>query len=171
MKRYLTLKSAAIALVALFLVGVGAAGALVLSGGGGSSSSSSPQAAADSASPDFDSAFSSGDQPASTQQMAARGALNRDVLETATAKLLGITGKDVRAGLQQGKSLAQLAAEHNVSRDALESAVKAAEKAYLDKSVRDGLVTQQYADQTLQAVSTRIDAIVDQTARARTPAQ
>jgi hypothetical protein len=169
MKRCLTLKTAAIVAAALFLVGVGAAGALALSGGGGSSSAPPSQAQADAASPDFDSAFG-GDAAPPAGEAGARGALNRDVLETATAKLLGITAKDVRAGLQQGKSLAQLAAEHNVTRDALESAIKTAEKTYLDKNVKDALVTQQYADQTLQQVSARIDAIVDQTARARTPA-
>jgi hypothetical protein len=173
-KRYLTLKSAAVALAAALLIGIGAAGAMVLDSGGSSAPPAANASGATTA-PDFDGAFS-GDQPASPQpaqgrQMTSRGQVNRDVIETAASKLFGITPKDVRAALQQGKSLAQLAADHGISRDALKTAIQDGEKTYLDRSVQAGLVTQVYADQTLQAVTARLDALIDQAATARRPAQ
>ncbi len=168
-KSYVTWKAAGIAAVAALLVGAGAAGATMLTGG--SSSTSQQAASAGPDGPGYDSAFGSAGA-SSSQAQAGSGAvtrpqLDRNLIEGIAAKAIGISGKDVRTQLQQGKSLAQVASDHGVAGDVLKTALGKGEKAYLDNSVKNGTLTQQYADQTLTAFTARLDQLIDQSANAR----
>jgi hypothetical protein len=168
-KRYLSFKYAAFALAAALLVGAGAAAAMVFEGGGPPAAPPGPSDA--SSGPNFDAAFAGAGSPdaVTAPAMTGRSQINREVLEGAVAKLAGMSPKDVRAALQQGKSLAQVAADHGISRDGLKAAIASAEKVYLDRSVQSGLLTQAYADQALQALSARLDQIIDASTSARRP--
>ena len=172
-KSYITWKAAGIAAAAALLVGAGAAGAVILTGG--SSSASQPAASAGPDGPGYDSAFgsagASSSQPQAGSGAVARPQLDRNLIEGVAAKAIGISGKDVRTQLQQGKSLAQVASDHNISRDVLKTALANGEKAYLANSVKNGTLTQQYADQTMTAFTARLDQLIDQSANARRPAQ
>jgi predicted DNA-binding protein (UPF0251 family) len=74
-------------------------------------------------------------------------------LDTAAATL-GMTREDLIKELQAGKSLGQIADEHNVSRDTLKAAIIKALKDAVDKAVQEGRITQQQAD----TIKARIDA-------------
>ncbi len=78
-----------------------------------------------------------------------------------TAKASGIGVDVVRQELMQGKSLAQIAAEHGVSRDALKNAIAAAQKSALQDQVAKGTLTQLQADKISSELASHIDQIVD----------
>jgi len=85
-----------------------------------------------------------------------------DVLSTVANKV-GLTTSQVVAELRQGKSLAQIASEHNVSRDDLKNALLATARANADALVQQGALTQSEADQAVQAVQNNLDTLIDQT--------
>jgi hypothetical protein len=64
----------------------------------------------------------------------------------AAAKALGLTTDQLAAEFQAGKTLSQVAKEHNVEMATLQKALTDAQKAALDKAVADGWLTQQQAD-------------------------
>lgn len=80
-----------------------------------------------------------------------------------TADLSKISVDVVKQELQQGKSFAQIAAEHGSSRDALKSAVIAAHTKALQDRVNSGEITQAQADQIAQNLSERVDQLIDHT--------
>jgi predicted DNA-binding protein (UPF0251 family) len=80
-----------------------------------------------------------------------------------TADLSHIDLATLRSELSQGKSLAQVADEHGVSRDTLKNAILAAEKSALSAQVAKGNITQPAADDALQRFSDRVDALIDST--------
>ncbi|MCX2727458.1 hypothetical protein OO015_08120 [Thermomicrobium sp. 4228-Ro] len=85
-----------------------------------------------------------------------------DILSTAANKL-GITTSQLALELRQGKSLAQIAAEHNVSRDDLKNALLQAAQSNANALVQQGILTQEEANQALQAVQSNLDTLLDQT--------
>ena len=64
----------------------------------------------------------------------------------ATAKALGLTADQLTAEFQAGKTLPEIAKEHNVELAAVQKALADARKAALDKAVADGWLTQKQAD-------------------------
>jgi hypothetical protein len=80
-----------------------------------------------------------------------------------TAELSNVSVETVRDGLEQGKSLAQIAGEHGVSRDALKAAIIDAHEAHLADKVASGDITQAQADRILEGLSEHIDQLIDRT--------
>ena len=76
---------------------------------------------------------------------AVRGFLGPDVLEQ-VASSLNMKPADVTAALKAGKTLADLAKQQQVDEIKVKTAIVNAEKAALDRAVKDGLVTQAAAD-------------------------
>jgi len=68
------------------------------------------------------------------------------------AKSLGIEPADLLTELQAGKTIAQLAKEHNVSTETIVNDIVAARKEVLDQAVADGNLTQAQADAILNAM-------------------
>lgn len=79
----------------------------------------------------------------------------------AAAKALGTTVDKVAAGLQSGKSLADLAKAAGVDKQKVIDALVAEAKAHLAEEVTEGDLTQAQADQQLADLTTRITAMVD----------
>lgn len=74
-----------------------------------------------------------------------RGFFGPDALE-AVAKTLNMSPADVTSALRGGKTLADLAKSQNVDPSKVQTAIADAEKAALDRAVKDGLMTQARAD-------------------------
>ena len=70
----------------------------------------------------------------------------RQTIWEAAAKSLGLTTDQLAAEFQAGKTLSQVAKEHNVEMATLQKALTDAQKAALDKAVADGWLTQKQAD-------------------------
>jgi hypothetical protein len=81
----------------------------------------------------------------------------------ALAQFLGVTPQDLATELRSGKSLAQVAADHGKSRDDLKMFLTNHAKAELDQAVKDGKLTQDQANQHLQAMNSGLDAAIDRT--------
>lgn len=86
-----------------------------------------------------------------------RGFFGPDVLE-AIAGVLKMQPGDVTTALRGGKTLADLAKQQNVDAAKVQVAIADAEKAALDRAVKDGLITQAQADQRKAQIDpTKID--------------
>ena len=83
---------------------------------------------------------------------AMRGLFGPDVIE-AVANVLKMQPADVTSALRSGKTLADLAKTQNVDPSQVQQAIANAEKAALDRAVKDGLMTQANAD----ALKAKID--------------
>jgi hypothetical protein len=79
----------------------------------------------------------------------------------AAAKAIGVSVDDLRAALRDGKSIADLAKDHNVAVNDVVDAMVAAVKADLDQAVKDGHLSQSEADQHLADVRDRLNAMVN----------
>lgn len=79
----------------------------------------------------------------------------------AAAKYLGLTDAQLRAQLQSGKSLADVAKARNKPLDGLKSAIEAAVKTDLDKAVAGKRLTQAQEDRILSDLHGRLDEIVN----------
>jgi hypothetical protein len=75
----------------------------------------------------------------------AKFAVDKVALDAAAAKL-GMTTQDLMTELRDGKSLADIAKEKNVSADDLKTAMVNAVNAEVDQAVKDGKLTQTQAD-------------------------
>jgi hypothetical protein len=88
------------------------------------------------------------------------GAMDRTGIMTqvrdAAAKALGLTTDKLRAALQSGKSLADVAKEQNVSVDSLVKAMVSAIQDRLAAAVKDGTLTQAQADRMNSSLTQRI---------------
>lgn len=80
-----------------------------------------------------------------------------------TANVSGISLETLKNEMQQGKSFAQIASEHGVSRDALKNAITNAQKTQLQNAVSNGKLTQQQADQISQNLAEHLDQMIDST--------
>jgi polyhydroxyalkanoate synthesis regulator phasin len=79
----------------------------------------------------------------------------------ASAQAIGIAPKDLVTELKDGKSIADVAAEHNVPLDAVKSQITDGAKARLDQAVQDGKITQEQEDRALQKLADNLDAILN----------
>jgi hypothetical protein len=78
------------------------------------------------------------------------------------AKALGMDQQSLMTELQSGKSIADVAQEHNVDVQQLKQTVLAAMKTSLDDAVKNNNLTQAQADQIYQNLSNKIDSILNQ---------
>lgn len=76
----------------------------------------------------------------------ARGFLGQDALEAA-AKALNMSPADLTAALRGGKTLADLAKEKNVDPAKIQAAIADAEKAAIDRAVKNGLITKERGEE------------------------
>jgi polyhydroxyalkanoate synthesis regulator phasin len=91
------------------------------------------------------------------------GRMGAEMITTADiAAALGMTEADVTAGLQSGKSVADLAAAQSKDLAAVKEALLAAQKARLDQAVSAGTLTQAQADSAYQALTSSIDSLLSQ---------
>ncbi|WP_322494271.1 hypothetical protein [Chloroflexus sp.] len=91
------------------------------------------------------------------------GAVTIGQLIKALQNLTGLDAATIRAELQNGRSLAQIAAAHGSSGDALVKAVVDAAKTRLDQAVSKGRMTQAEADQMLATIRERATTLVNDT--------
>ena len=77
------------------------------------------------------------------------------------ADKIGISVEDLRAELKDGKSIADVAAEHNVSVDDVKQALTDAATARINQAVSNGRITQDQADKIEQRLPTAIDKLVN----------
>ncbi len=89
-----------------------------------------------------------------------RGAV-RKAIGTSAADAIGISAGDLRAELKDGKSIADVAAEHGVALDTVKAKITSDATAKLDKLVADGKITQAREDQTLQRLADNLDKILN----------
>jgi polyhydroxyalkanoate synthesis regulator phasin len=97
------------------------------------------------------------------------GAIVRGVHDVfgAAADVLGLTNQQLMQELRNGKSLAQIGQEKNVSRDQLRAAILSESRVQLDEAVSGGKLTQQQADTIYNGLTQRIDQIIDRTGPVR----
>jgi hypothetical protein len=96
------------------------------------------------------------------RQVRQRQLIRREIGQSA-ASAIGITFDDLKAEIMAGKSIAGVAAEHNVSLDTVKTAILADAKSKLDQAVANGRIKQQRADKALQTLTDNIDKILNRT--------
>jgi transposase-like protein len=77
------------------------------------------------------------------------------------ASAIGITPDQLRTEMQGGKTLAQVAQAHGISRDDLKAKLTAAQKARLDQAVANGRMTADQETQILSRFSGNLDKMID----------
>ena len=83
------------------------------------------------------------------------------------AKLLGLTTDELKTALTSGKSLATLAAEKNVTVQAVTDLITTQFKAELDKQLAAGTITQAKYDELKAALSTKASEFVNNTFKSK----
>lgn len=83
--------------------------------------------------------------------------------EAPSAKVLGMTVEQLHTERLAGKSLAQIAADKKVSKEALVNAMVDSRKALLDARVKAGTLTQAQADTALATMKTQMTQSIDRT--------
>jgi hypothetical protein len=89
----------------------------------------------------------------------------------ATTSTLHLTTDQLKAQLEAGKSLADVAKAQNVEVQQLKDAIQTSIKAQLDSVVKSGKITQAQADKANQTVALWIDDMVTISHKAEIPAQ
>jgi polyhydroxyalkanoate synthesis regulator phasin len=79
----------------------------------------------------------------------------------AAAKYLGMTEAALRAQLQSGQTLAQVAKDRNKSVDGLVTALLAEKKARIEQAVKDGQLSQAQADELVARMKEHVTAMVN----------
>jgi polyhydroxyalkanoate synthesis regulator phasin len=79
----------------------------------------------------------------------------------AAAEYLGLSEDELREELESGKTLAQVARDHDKSVDGLVDALVARAKEKLDDAVEEGRLTRAQADSLLEGVRERVTAFVN----------
>jgi predicted DNA-binding protein YlxM (UPF0122 family) len=79
----------------------------------------------------------------------------------AAAETLGQTEDELRTALRDGKTLAEIATEKGVDRQALIDALVADAKAKLAEKVADGSITQEQADERAERLTEAVGSMVD----------
>ena len=87
-------------------------------------------------------------------------ALRREIV-TSAADAIGVSAGNLRNELKDGKSIADVAAEHNVSLDTVKSKITSDVKARLDKAVANGKITQAREDQMMQRLANNLETILN----------
>ena len=77
------------------------------------------------------------------------------------AEVLGMTGEELRAALQDGQTIAGVAAARGIDVQAVIDAIVAAQKEHLDDKVAAGDLTQEQADERLAGAGERATALVN----------
>jgi polyhydroxyalkanoate synthesis regulator phasin len=93
-----------------------------------------------------------------------RGELRERLLRAAikvSAETIGITPQELRAELQAGKSIAEVAAEHNVSVDDVKQALVDAATAKINEAVANGRITQERADNLIERLPALVERVVN----------
>jgi hypothetical protein len=94
-----------------------------------------------------------------------RGSFLMTDVMTVAAQKMGITADALRQALQGGKSLAQVGADHGISRDVLKTTIVNAENADLQKATANGSITQAQANQIASNIPNMVDRLLDRTGR------
>ena len=79
----------------------------------------------------------------------------------AAAKYLGMTEAALRAQLESGKTLAQVAKNRNKSADGLVTALVAEKKARIEQAVKDGHLSQAQANELVAGIKEHVTAMVN----------
>jgi hypothetical protein len=79
----------------------------------------------------------------------------------AAAETIGISSDELKSELMDGKSLAQVAAEHNVTTTDLKAGIMAEVETQLDQAVASGRITQEQADKISAGLAERLDKIIE----------
>lgn len=79
------------------------------------------------------------------------------------AEFLGVEPEQIREGLRDGQSLAQIAEANGKSRDELKSFLTSQLQERLNEAVADGKITQERADEKLENFQERVDDLIDRT--------
>src|SRR5205823_11537131 len=106
--------------------------------------------------------FSAGDKPAQSE---ADQQSNPKAAIVAAMNTLGIPLDEVQRGIESGKSLADVAREHNVDAQRLKTTILNTYKSQLDSAVAAKTITQAQADKQYQAFTQDVDSIINNTAR------
>ena len=101
--------------------------------------------------------------------MDGRGGRGGGASLTVVAKAIGISEADLRTALQGGQTIAQVAAAHNVTTDAVAAAIKADLQTRLAAQVTAGTITQAQADERLAGADARIAAELTEVGHAGGP--
>lgn len=96
----------------------------------------------------------------SPPQRGERGPRGGASLETA-ARVIGESETSIRADLRSGQSLAQIAGDAGVESGAVVDAIVADKTERIEQRVRDGLLTQERADEKLANLDERVEARVN----------
>ena len=99
----------------------------------------------------------------------SRGGRGGGASLTVAAKAIGISEADLRTALQGGQTIAQVAAAHNVTTDAVAAAIKADMQTRLAAQVTAGTITQAQADERLAGADARITAELNEVGHAGGP--
>ena len=102
--------------------------------------------------------FSAGDKQAQSE---ADQQTNPKAAIVAAMNTLGIPLDEVQSGIDSGKSLADVARDHNVDAQRLKTTILDAYKSQLDAAVRNGTLTQAQADTQYQAFAQDVDSIIN----------
>ncbi|HWH28753.1 MAG TPA: hypothetical protein VNU26_07280 [Mycobacteriales bacterium] len=79
----------------------------------------------------------------------------------AAAEIIGVAPGTLRAALQSGQSLAQVAESNGVSREELVAGLVAKAGDHLTEHVENGDITQEQADERLARITDRLEELVD----------
>jgi 3-hydroxyacyl-CoA dehydrogenase len=93
-----------------------------------------------------------------------RGVLRHKLLQAAikvSAETIGISPGELKTELQAGKSIAEVAAEHNVSVDDVKQALIDAATAKINDAVAKGRITQERADNLIERLPALVDRVVN----------
>jgi polyhydroxyalkanoate synthesis regulator phasin len=82
-------------------------------------------------------------------------------IAVSAANAIGIEPKDLATELKDGKSIADVAAEHNISLDTVKTQITTDAKTKLDALVAKGTITQEREDAALQKLSDNLDTILN----------
>jgi polyhydroxyalkanoate synthesis regulator phasin len=85
----------------------------------------------------------------------------RKQIGASAATAIGISVDDLRGELKGGKSIADVAAEHNVSLDTVKSRITADVQARFDQAVQAGKLKQDRADAMLKRLTDNLDKILN----------
>ena len=95
---------------------------------------------------------------------------NRDQLLTDAASVLGMDVNDLKAQLQQGKSIADVAQSKGMTLDQLKAGLTDKVKARLATDVSSGKITQQQSDNIMARITAGLDNLLNRVAQGATTA-
>lgn len=86
---------------------------------------------------------------------------------TSSAKAIGVTPQDLRTELKSGKSIADVAGEHQVSLDTVKAQITSDVKATLDQAVQAKKIDQAREDALLKKLDSTLDRLLNRKAAGR----